>query len=188
MSEVNKSIEFTNKIACLTEELIQAARLKEHDILITGCSTSEVLGHSIGSYSSEETGQAIFDGIYQVCRRYHIFLAAQCCEHLNRAVILEQEAALLYRYEPVNAIPQPKAGGSFSTAAYRTFANPVSVEEIQAHAGIDIGNTLIGMHLRKVAIPVRLSINYLGDAHVVTARTRPKFIGGERAHYDETLL
>ena len=117
-----------------------------------------------------------------------IYLAAQCCEHLNRALILETEAAEKYGYEPVNVMPQPKAGGSFATAAWQAFADPVAVEHIAAHAGMDIGDTLIGMHLKDVAVPVRLSIRQIGEAHLVCARTRRKFVGGVRAVYDERYL
>lgn len=172
----------------LTDSLILAAKIKTEEILIVGCSTSEVLGHKIGSYSSADAGKAIFEGIYSCCLAHQIHLAAQCCEHLNRAIIIEETTAKQYHLEIVNVIPQPKAGGSFATAAYHTFSNPVAVEEIKAHAGIDIGDTLIGMHLRKVAVPLRLPQNKLGEAHVVFARTRPKFIGGSRAIYHDAIL
>jgi len=172
----------------LTEMLFQASGLKAGEILIVGCSTSEVLGHKIGSFSSADTGQAIFDGIYSCCLSHQVYLAAQCCEHLNRAIIIEETVSKQYGLEIVNVIPQPKAGGSFATAAYHSFAHPVAVEEIKAHAGMDIGDTLIGMHLKKVAVPLRLSKQQLGEAHVVFARTRPKFIGGSRAIYNETML
>ena len=122
------------------------------------------------------------------CAGKGIYLAAQCCEHLNRALILETEAAEKYGYEPVNVMPQPKAGGSFATAAWQAFADPVAVEHIAAHAGMDIGDTLIGMHLKDVAVPVRLSIRQIGEAHLVCARTRRKFVGGVRAVYDERYL
>ena len=88
----------------------------------------------------------------------------------------------------VNVVPQPKAGGSFATAAYAAFSDPVAVEHIRADAGMDIGDTLIGMHLKEVAVPVRLSVKTVGEAPLVCARTRPKFIGGCRAVYDEHLL
>lgn len=172
----------------LTKALITTAHLTSGEILIVGCSTSEVLGHKIGSYSSADTGKAIFDGIYSCCQNYQIYLAAQCCEHLNRAIIIEETASKQYHLEPVNVIPQPKAGGSFATAAYQTFSHPVAVEHICAHAGIDIGDTLIGMHLKEVAVPLRLPQHTLGEAHIVFARTRPKFIGGTRAIYNESLL
>ncbi|MCC8046951.1 MAG: TIGR01440 family protein [Clostridiales bacterium] len=169
-------------------ELLQATHLKQGDLLVVGCSTSEVAGERIGSYSSPQMAEAVFAGIDSSAREHGVFLAAQCCEHLNRALILEKEAAEKYGYEPVNVVPQPKAGGSFATAAWKHFAQPVAVEHIRAHAGIDIGDTLIGMHLREVAVPVRISQKTIGSAHVVYARTRYKFVGGARAVYDETLL
>lgn len=167
------------------EELAETAGLEEGDILVTGCSSSEVASHKIGSYSSAEIGEAIFDVLYQACRERKIYLAAQCCEHLNRALIIEKKAAKEYRLPMVNVVPKLKAGGSFATAAYAGMEDPVAVEELKAHAGIDIGDTLIGMHLRPVAVPVRTKTRQIGDAHVVCARTRLKFIGGERASYLE---
>ena len=153
-----------------------------------GCSTSEVIGGKIGTASSPETAQAVFDGIYRAAKKYHVFLAAQCCEHLNRALILEAEAADKYGYEEVNVVPQPKAGGSFATAAYHAFQNPVAAEQIRAHAGMDIGDTFIGMHLKEVAVPVRISKTRIGEAHLTCARTRAKFIGGIRSVYNESKL
>ena len=171
-----------------TEELLAAARLERGDIFVVGCSSSEIVGGRIGHASSLEAAQAVFAGIYPALQERGIWLAAQCCEHLNRALILEKEAAVKYGYPMVNVVPQPKAGGSFATAAYKAFEHPVAVEHIQAAAGMDIGDTLIGMHLRDVAVPVRLRTGQIGDAHVVCARTRPKFIGGGRAVYDEELM
>ena len=172
-----------------TKELLATAQLSAGDILVVGCSTSEVLGQKIGTYSSRETAEAIFDGIAPALKEQGVFLAAQCCEHLNRALILEQEAACRYGLEQVNVIPQPKAGGSFATVCYQRFQTPVAVEQLScAKAGMDIGDTLIGMHLARVAVPVRLSMNAIGQAHLVCARTRLKFVGGARAVYDETLL
>lgn len=168
-------------------ELITAANLKEGQLLVVGCSTSEVLGHRIGSFSSAEAGQAIFDGIWKATRDRGIELAAQCCEHLNRALIMEETAIAKRNLEPVNVVPQPKAGGSFATAAYHSFSAPAAVEAVRADAGLDIGDTLIGMHLKQVAVPLRLSVSLLGSARVVAARTRPKYIGGERARYDTSL-
>lgn len=166
-------------------ELVEAARLNEGDILVVGCSSSEIGGHRIGSESSVEIANAVFGAIYAVVKEKKLYLAAQCCEHLNRAIIIEKEAAIKNRIEIVNVVPQPKAGGSFATAAYAAFEHPVAVEEVSAQAGMDIGDTLIGMHLARVAVPVRLSVKQIGEANLVCARTRPKFIGGERAHYDE---
>ena len=168
-------------------ELIETAGLKAGDVLVIGCSSSEVGGKKIGSDSSLPTAEAIFNAIYPELESRGIYLAAQCCEHLNRAIIVEADVAKAQMREIVNVVPQPKAGGSFATTAYKTFKNPVAVEEIRAQAGIDIGGTLIGMHLQKVAVPVRLSIKNIGEAPIICARTRPKFIGGERAHYNDSL-
>ncbi|MEE0969090.1 MAG: TIGR01440 family protein [Clostridia bacterium] len=164
-------------------ELLEAAELKKGDILVVGCSSSEMIGEKIGKSSSLEAAEAAFEAIYAETEKLGVFLAAQCCEHLNRAVIIEKECAEKYGLEPVCVVPFPKAGGSFATTAYRSFKSPVAVETIKAHAGLDIGGTLIGMHLRCVAVPVRLSLKQIGEANILCARTRPKFIGGERAHY-----
>lgn len=168
------------------KELLDAAHPQENTILVVGCSTSEVGGACIGTFSSPDLAEVVFGGIYQATQEAGVYLAAQCCEHLNRAIILEKEAAIQYGYEIVNVIPQPKAGGSFATAAWKAFEHPVAVEHIKAHAGMDIGDTLIGMHLKDVAVPVRIRTTQIGDAHVVCARTRPKYIGGSRAIYDES--
>ncbi len=167
-----------------TKELVAAAALKAGDIFVVGCSTSEVTGKLIGHASVLPVAQAVFDGIYPVLKEKGIFLAAQCCEHLNRALIVEYKCAEKYGLEPVCVVPHPKAGGSFATVAYGTFEHPTAIEEIHAHAGIDIGGTLIGMHLRSVAVPVRLSVSKIGDAPILCARTRPKYIGGSRAKYE----
>ena len=168
------------------KELLEKAKSKAGDILVVGCSTSEVLGDKIGTNSNPDTAKDIFDGIYGVLREKGIFLAVQCCEHLNRAIVIERAA--VKGAEIVNVVPQKKAGGSLATVAYASFNEPVVVEEIKADAGIDIGDTLIGMHLKKVAVPVRIATNKIGKANVVCARVRPKFIGGVRAIYDENLL
>ena len=169
-------------------ELLTQAKLETGDILVVGCSSSEVAGERIGTFSSVETAEAVFDGIYEVTEENGIYLAAQCCEHLNRALIVEKELAKERRLTRVNVVPQPKAGGSFGTTAYKRFKEPVAVEAISAQAGIDIGDTLIGMHLEAVAVPVRIAVSCIGNAHVVCARTRAKFVGGSRAVYDEKLL
>lgn len=172
--------------ACqVVTELLDAANLKAGSILVVGCSSSEIVGGMIGKSSSIEAAQAVFKGIYPVLEKRNIYLAAQCCEHLNRALIIEREAAERYGLDTVNVIPQPKAGGSFATTAYGQFRDPVAVEHLRAYAGIDIGGTLIGMHLRDVAVPVRLSIDHIGSAIVICARTRDKYIGGSRAVYRE---
>lgn len=169
-----------------TAEICDKAGLKEGQILVVGCSSSEVCGDKIGSNSNLEVAQAVFAGIYEVLTERKIYLAAQCCEHLNRAIIVERAAVPFS--EIVNVVPQPKAGGSFGTTAYKTMNDPVAVEEIKADAGIDIGGTLIGMHIKKVAVPVRLENNKIGEANVLAARSRAKFIGGGRAIYDESLM
>ena len=169
-------------------ELLEQAHLSEGDILVVGCSSSEVTGERIGTSSSLETAEAVFEGIYEILQEKGIYLAAQCCEHLNRALIIEKELAKRERLPIVNVIPQPKAGGSFGTTAYKRFSQAVAVEKIRAQAGMDIGDTLIGMHLTEVAVPVRISTKKIGQAHLVCARTRGKFIGGERAVYDQEML
>lgn len=169
----------------VTEELIEKAALKAGQILVVGCSTSEVLGSKIGTNSNPDTAKDIFQALHDTAKKYGIYLAIQCCEHLNRAIITERSAVPFG--EIVNVVPQPKAGGSLATQAYAGFTDPVAVEEIKADAGIDIGFTLIGMHLKKVAVPVRLENNRIGEAMIVAARTRPKFIGGERAIYSDAL-
>ena len=168
------------------EELGRKANLKAGNIVVVGCSTSEIIGSKIGTNSSPEVASIVFEAIYDYAIQNGVYLAAQCCEHLNRAIVIERDAVPFV--ETVNVIPQPKAGGSFATQAYAHFKEPVVVEEVKADAGIDIGATLIGMHLKKVAVPVRLDNKMIGEATVVAARTRPKFIGGVRAAYDETLL
>lgn len=167
-------------------ELGEKANLKPGNILVIGCSTSEVLGSKIGTNSNPDTAKEIFEALHDFAKETGIYLAIQCCEHLNRAIITERAA--VPGAEIVNVVPQPKAGGSLATAAYAGFSDPVAVETIQADAGIDIGFTLIGMHLKKVAIPVRLEYNRIGEATIIAARTRPKFIGGIRAIYDENML
>ena len=167
----------------VTEELIQVSGIKPGEILVVGCSSSEIAAHKIGCYSSKEVGEAVFDAIYGAARAHGVLLAAQCCEHLNRALIVEEETAVTYGLEMVNVVPQLKAGGSFSTAAWKAVEKPCAVESIKAQAGIDIGGQLIGVNLKHVAVPVRTSVKEIGSAHVVCARTRLKYIGGERAAY-----
>lgn len=171
--------------AAAAKELAQMAQLRRGQIVVVGCSTSEVVGHKVGSWSTPEVGQAIYNGLNSVFAPLGVFIAAQCCEHLNRAIIVDYDA--VPGAEIVNVKPQPKAGGSFATAVYHSLRHPVALEEIRADAGLDIGGTLIGMHLKKVAVPVRLEQNHIGKAMLLAARTRPKFIGGERANYEENL-
>ena len=167
-------------------ELCEKAKLKEGSIVVVGCSTSEVVGSQIGTNSSPQAAEEIFNALYDYTKDRGIYLAIQCCEHLNRAIITERAAAPLA--EAVNVVPQPKAGGSLATQAYLKMDDMVAVEEIRADAGLDIGFTLIGMHLKRVAVPLRLENNKIGNALVLAARTRPKFIGGARAVYDEEMM
>ena len=180
--------ELTAQARQAVTELLEAAKLKPGKIFVVGCSSSEMVGARIGKGSSLEAAQAAFAGIYPVLQAQGIELAVQCCEHLNRALILDEAAADNFGYELVNVRPWEHAGGSFATALWERLERPAAVEHIRAKAGIDIGGTLIGMHLKKVAVPVRLENHTIGAAMVVAARTRPKFIGGARAVYDETML
>lgn len=182
--EFKKQIETEARQA--VTELLAQAKLKKGDVFVVGCSSSEIVGGHIGKDSSLEAAQAVYAGVAPVLAENGIWLAAQCCEHLNRAIITERAACP--GAELVNVVPAPKAGGSFATAAYAAFQDPVALEEIRADAGLDIGCTLIGMHLKKVAVPVRLENKHIGQALVLAARVRPKFIGGVRAVYDQNLL
>lgn len=175
--------EIRSRMEQAVSELLAAAKLKRGDLLVIGCSSSEVMGQRIGTGSSMEAAKAVYAGCAPVLSREGIALEVQCCEHLNRALIVEQATAERYGYEMVNVRPQPKAGGSLATVAWESFSHPVAVEHIRAKAGMDIGGTLIGMHLQEVAVPVRLSVSRIGEAVLLCARTRPKFIGGERAQY-----
>ena len=178
--------EITKQTEIVVTEVLEQAKLKPGSLFVIGCSSSEMVGKRIGKGSSMEAAQAAFEGIYPILQGKGIHLAVQCCEHLNRAIVTEREIAT--SLETVNVIPQPKAGGSLAAYAYKKFKNPVVVEEIRADAGLDIGFTLIGMHLKKVAVPLRLENDFIGEAKVIAARIRPKFIGGERAVYDTNLL
>lgn len=179
-------ISIKEQVKTAVTELCEKSKIKAGQIMVIGCSSSEVNGDKIGSNSRVDTAKDIFDVAYEVLSEKNVYLAAQCCEHLNRAIIIERSALKGWE-EIVNVVPQPKAGGSFATAAYKGFNDPVAVEEIKADAGLDIGGTLIGMHLKRVAVPVRLSLNHIGEAVLLAARVRPKFIGGSRAVYDDDL-
>ena len=177
--------ELTAQARRATEELLQKAHLETGDLFVVGCSSSEIMGGQIGHDSSMEAAAAVLAGVLPPLQEQGVYLAAQCCEHLNRAIVLEREAARAYGCQIVAAIPQPHAGGSWATSYWRAFRDPVLVEEVRAAAGMDIGGTLIGMHLRRVAVPVRLSLDHIGQAILLCARTRPPFIGGARAVYSE---
>ncbi len=174
--------------ACAMRALLDTAKCHPGDIVVVGCSSSEIIGSKIGTASSPEVAAAVVDAIFPIVEEHGLHLAAQCCEHLNRALIIERAAARAYGLEEVNVVPQPKAGGSFATSVYARMQDPVAVEFVQASAGLDIGGTLIGMHLKRVAVPVRLPVDHIGEAILLAARVRPKFVGGVRAVYNEKLL
>ena len=187
MADLNEIRKQSEKAA---EAVCEAAHLKAGDLFVVGCSSSEVIGERIGTGSSLEAAEAVFEGIYAALQKRKVFLAAQCCEHLNRALIVEREACEKYDLEEVNVIPQPKAGGSFGTTAYHRFADPVAVGSIcqKASAGMDIGGTLIGMHIKPVVVPIRIPVSRIGEAVLICARRRPRFVGGQRAVYNDELL
>lgn len=175
--------EISQQANCAIKELIELSKLQQGQLLVIGCSSSEVVGERIGKGSSMDAAKAVWDGIYPELKRRGILLAVQCCEHLNRALITERSTAEKFGYEIVNAVPHLHAGSAFATTAYGAFDDPVAVEEVRADAGLDIGGTMVGMHLKRVAVPLRLSVKQIGSAMLLCARTRPKYIGGERAHY-----
>lgn len=175
--------EYNEILMKVLDEFQNEAKLKEGEILVIGCSTSEVVGGRIGKASSMDVAKEFIDVFIDFAKEHKIFLAFQCCEHLNRAIVTTRECMKKYNLEEVTVVPKMHAGGSMSTIAYKKFESPVVVESIQAHAGIDIGDTFIGMHIKPVAVPVRLSTDSIGKAHLTLARRRPKLIGGERAQY-----
>ena len=181
----------TEQSKTAVSEILAGARLKKGDIFVIGCSSSEILGDQIGTATNLDSANAVFDGIIPVLKEHGIFAAAQCCEHLNRALVVEREAMEKYGFEQVNAIPHPNhAGDAFGTVCYERFYDPVLVESIEgkADAGIDIGGTMIGMHMHSVVVPMRISLRKIGEAPIICARHRPKYVGGQRAIYDEDLM
>lgn len=170
--------------AAALRELCEAAQFAPGEVIVIGGSSSEIVGGTIGKNSSMEIGTEVIRAAVATAREYRVALAIQCCEHLNRALVVERETATRYGWEEVSVVPWLHAGGSLATNAMALFADPVVVERIAAHGGIDIGQTLIGMHLRRVAVPVRLTHHTVGAATVTAARTRPPLIGGARAHYE----
>lgn len=177
--------QLTQEMSGILAEFLPRAQLRPGQILVVGCSTSEILGHHIGKESSVDVAKAIFPPLEQAARQEGVYLAIQCCEHLNRALVMTRECLERYNLEEASAIPQPNAGGSFAAVAYSRLPDPVLAEKVQGHAALDIGDTFVGMHLRPVAVPLRLSVKTLGQAHLTAARTRPKLIGGERAVYKQ---
>ena len=184
---MEKYAEILQELTESAEELIAVAKPRKGQIFVVGCSTSEVLGSKIGTGGSEELAVEMFKTLKAVTDKHELFLAIQCCEHLNRSVVLEAAAVDKYNFNEVTVRPMPHAGGALGTAAYENFAEPVVVESIVAHLGLDIGQTLIGMHLKRVAVPVRLAHKKVGEAVLTAARTRPPLVGGERAKYPEQI-
>ena len=176
--------EFYRQALSATQELVERSGIGAGSLLVVGCSSSEMVGGVIGRDSAPAAATAVVQAIERVLLPRKIALAAQCCEHLNRALIIERAYAQAHGLPIVCVVPYPKAGGSFATAAYAAMQEPVAVESVQADAGLDIGGTLIGMHLRPVAVPLRLQQNTIGAAHILSAYTRPKYIGGARAKYE----
>ena len=178
--------------SCLAAmEICEASGIEAGQIFVVGCSSSEVLGDRIGTATNVNVAEAIYNGIVPVLKERGIFLAGQCCEHLNRAIVIEEEVLERYGFEQVNAIPQPNhAGGAFATVCYQRMEKPVLTESIrmQATAGIDIGGTMIGMHIHPTVVPLRISLRKIGEAAIICARRRPRYIGGSRAVYDEKLM
>ena len=183
MNDIQKEI-YAAATAAITE-LIDENRpfFNPVRLLVIGGSSSEMAGGTIGHQSTYELGEALSEAALNLAGERGFACAFQCCEHLNRSLVVERETAEKYGYEIVCAVPQPKAGGSMATAAWRRMSDPVLVQSVNADAGIDVGLTLIGMHLRAVAVPIRLKTEKIGNALVTAARTRPRLIGGERAKY-----
>jgi len=185
MTDIQKNI-YTAAQSALTELLgDNRPFFNPVRLLVVGGSSSEMAGGTIGHQSTYELGEALAEAVLDLSAKHGFACAFQCCEHLNRALVVERETAEKYGYTIVCAVPQPKAGGSLATAAWKRMSDPVLAEAIEADAGLDVGQTLIGMHLRRVAVPVRLKTDRIGSAPVTAARTRPKLIGGERAKYSE---
>lgn len=176
---------YKQELESLLSELQEQAQFKKGQLFIVGCSTSEVAGGRIGTAGTDETAAALYEVLFTFAEKTGVHLAFQCCEHLNRAVVIEREAAQRLGYEEVAAVPVRTAGGAMAAYAFKQ-KDCVLVEFVKAEGGIDIGDTLIGMHLKHVAVPVRTSGNSVGAAHVTMARTRPKLIGGPRAVYEKT--
>lgn len=183
MNQGSEQVPLAKQVAEVLEELAQKASLGPGQLVVIGASTSEVAGQHIGTAGAEEIAAELYEGISLVSARYGFDLAFQCCEHLNRALVIERRILEQWRLTEVSAVPIRKAGGSMAATAYRQLNEPCLAETIEAHAGIDIGETLIGMHLRRVAVPFRPNRRWVGQARVTAAWTRAKLIGGERAVY-----
>lgn len=174
-----------NHMESLVLEWIESDYLNTDDLFVIGCSTSEVIGEKIGTSGSEDVAKVIFSALQSLKEKTNTHLVFQCCEHINRALVMERETMNLYQLEEVSVVPVPEAGGSMASFAYKHFEDAVVVEKVRAHAGIDIGDTMIGMQLKDVAVPLRFKQDVVGNARLTGARTRPKLIGGVRAHYSK---
>lgn len=183
MQKMEMAADLRSNTAAVLKELVAAAELKPGKLLVIGASTSEVAGQRIGTSGALEVAEQLLAGVREVQQEYGFDVAFQCCEHLNRALVLERAVLERLGLREVAAVPVPKAGGSMAAAGFRSLKEPCLAETIEAHAGLDIGETLIGMHLRRVAVPFRPSLRYIGEARVNAAFTRPPLIGGERAVY-----
>jgi uncharacterized protein (TIGR01440 family) len=180
---MNTNPMIADHVETVLRELVERGSIEAGHIIVVGTSTSEVIGQRIGTAGAKEVAEQIYEGVERVRKELEFYVAYQCCEHLNRALVVDRRILSQYSLEEVAAIPAPNAGGAMASHAYRAMQQPCLVETIQAHAGIDIGDTLIGMHLRRVAVPARPSIRRIGEANVNMAFTRPRYIGGTRAIY-----
>lgn len=175
--------ELKDQLTEIVNDILAEAHLKKGDLFVLGCSTSGVVGGHIGKNSSAEVGQWIIRTLKELLDPKEIALAVQGCEHLNRALVVERTVAEAKNFEIVSVVPALHAGGACSVAAFDQFNDPVEVEHVVGQAGIDIGDTSIGMHIKHVQVPVRPRLKTLGQAHVTALRSRPKYIGGPRANY-----
>lgn len=185
MSNQNK---VKQDIQAAVKKWLATEYLKKDELFVIGCSTSEVAGEKIGTAGTEDIAEILFQEVKRLEETADIQLAFQCCEHLNRALVVEKQTQIIHQLEEVSAVPIPTAGGSMASYAYKHMENPVVVESLagKAHAGMDIGETMIGMHLKAVAVPLRFDQKFIGSARLTAARTRPKLIGGARANYENT--
>ncbi len=172
------------QLTTITNDVLNEANLHENDVFVLGCSTSEIVGGHIGKASNQDVGQVVIETLLSILKPKKINLAVQGCEHINRSLVVERQVANDKNFEIVNVVPALHAGGAASVAAFKQFTDPVEVEHIVAQAGLDIGDTAIGMHVKFVQVPVRPSLSELGSAHVTALRSRPKYVGGPRANYD----
>lgn len=172
-----------NNLKKATEEIINKAKAKKGEIFVLGGSSSEIQGEKIGSNTDVDLGEILLKEVLKITKKNGLFLAVQGCEHTNRALVIERDCLNKYNLEEVNIIPHRNAGGAFATAAYKDFSDPVMVDEIKGHLGLDIGDSFISMHLKRIVVPVRLEVDNIGKAHLTAARTRPRLIGGDRAKH-----